>query len=389
MSAVLRSAYQLVDEILDQGLPFVASYMEKKIHRPVIITDEKGLIHYPADLGSENVYELIPGQGAMPGYFYQESDGSLFYPVEYSGTTAWVIVQSVPAKLVVNVLALLAEARLAIKCYFSNLKRNDQDQTDLENKLVSYLFSSDQKNIIKTICLENWDYNAPCYVVVLRADQENEVVSWKDVYRFSQNYFRKARIEAIPLLGPDCFIVIWPARFIHEAGSDDPELPRLTRYQTSLKNNINFNYSAGIGRIYPLFDLKRSFHEARIALTLPYLVGQRDFSQYFSELGFLAHIFAADKESLKEYSLKTLGKVLEYDNSNHGELIPTLRQLLNSSFNCRAAADNLFIHINTLYYRINKIEELLGVNLSQMNTRVNLYTAILVWDTLKETGQIE
>lgn len=389
MSAVLKSANQLVDEVLDQGLPFVASYLEKKIHRPVLITDEKGLIHYPADLGSESVHEIIAGQGAVPEYLYQESDGSLFYPVECSGTTAWVIVKRVPAKLAANVLALLTEARLAIKCYFSNLKRNDQDQTRLENRLVSYLFSSNQKNIKNIIKLANWDYNAPCYVVMLRAERENEVVNWKDVYKYSQDYFRKVRIEAIPLLGPDCFIIIWPARFMHETGSDDPELPRLTRYQTALKNFLNLNYSAGIGQIYPLFDLKRSFHEARIALTLSYLAGQRDFSQYFSELGFLAHIFAADNESLKEYSLKTLRKVLEYDSSNHGELVSTLRQLLNSSFNCRVAADNLFIHINTLYYRINKIEELLGVDIAQMNTRVNLYTAILVWDTLKDTGQIE
>ncbi|WP_198142797.1 helix-turn-helix domain-containing protein [Syntrophomonas zehnderi] len=44
---------------------------------------------------------------------------------------------------------------------------------------------------------------------------------------------------------------------------------------------------------------------------------------------------------------------------------------------------SLFIHINTLYYRINKIEHLLELDLSRMDTRVNLYTAIKIWDMLK------
>lgn len=42
MSLVLRDAYQLVDGVLDEGLPFVGSYLEKMVRRPIVITDNKG-----------------------------------------------------------------------------------------------------------------------------------------------------------------------------------------------------------------------------------------------------------------------------------------------------------------------------------------------------------
>jgi len=37
-------------------------------------------------------------------------------------------------------------------------------------------------------------------------------------------------------------------------------------------------------------------------------------------------------------------------------------------------------------YRIKKVEELLNVDFSTIETRVDLYIAIKVWDTLNQTG---
>lgn len=54
----------------------------------------------------------------------------------------------------------------------------------------------------------------------------------------------------------------------------------------------------------------------------------------------------------------------------------------------KSTADSLHIHVNTLYYRINKIEQLLDLDLSKMSAQVELYTAIKVWDTLKINGFI-
>jgi DNA-binding PucR family transcriptional regulator len=69
--------------------------------------------------------------------------------------------------------------------------------------------------------------------------------------------------------------------------------------------------------------------------------------------------------------------------------MPTLRMLLDNNFNTRATADNMFVHVNTVHYRIGKIEQLLDIDLSAMSTRVELYTAVKVWDTLEVNGLLE
>jgi hypothetical protein len=42
-----RDAYMLVDGILDEGLTYAVSYLEKKIERPICIAEDRGKIYYP------------------------------------------------------------------------------------------------------------------------------------------------------------------------------------------------------------------------------------------------------------------------------------------------------------------------------------------------------
>ena len=129
--------------------------------------------------------------------------------------------------------------------------------------------------------------------------------------------------------------------------------------------------------------------EARIALTLPGLLGRKSYLQKFSKLGIYYPIFSQSLDDIKGFCEEMLGKVIAYDEKTDGELMPTLRKLLDSNVNMKSTADSLFIHVNTLYYRVNKIEELLGIDFSSMNSRVNLFIAIKVWDTLKACGLMD
>lgn len=384
MSLALRSSHQLVDELLDLGLESVASYLEQIIHHKIIITDGQRLIHYPIPANEGAYYDTVSSPNLSQNHYYDSACKCLFYPVDYSGDTAWIIVPEIKPKLVAHALPILGEARLAVKCYFTNLTSFMTDQIYLRNKLISYLFADTDEDIEDIVKLldSNWNINSPCYAAVFKGDENEKNVQWHEGYSFSLTYFRQIRLEALPLVGPGCLIVLWPDRFICDASTSSKELSQLHRYHEVLKNRMPFRYSVGIGRIYPLSQLRRSVHEARIAVTVPALNGHKEYIQHFQSLGFLTQMFSADTDTLRAYCSQTLGKILEHDNSNHGELVCTLRQLINTGFNCRATADKLFIHINTLYYRMNKIEELLGTDLSQMNTRVNLYAAIQVWDIL-------
>ncbi|QFZ21946.1 PucR family transcriptional regulator [Saccharothrix syringae] len=73
---------------------------------------------------------------------------------------------------------------------------------------------------------------------------------------------------------------------------------------------------------------------------------------------------------------RLLGPVLDYDAAHGSDLIGTLRVFLDCSGSWTAAAARLHVHVNTLRYRVSRVEELLGADLSNFTERVDLYLAL-------------
>ena len=72
--------------------------------------------------------------------------------------------------------------------------------------------------------------------------------------------------------------------------------------------------------------------------------------------------------------------LLHYDRENHTELLQTLRVYLNCGQNATAAAEELFIHRNTLYQRLGKIDSLISSSLSNPENRLYLQISYSIAD---------
>ncbi|MCE6998757.1 PucR family transcriptional regulator ligand-binding domain-containing protein [Saccharothrix sp. S26] len=73
---------------------------------------------------------------------------------------------------------------------------------------------------------------------------------------------------------------------------------------------------------------------------------------------------------------RLLGPVLDYDAEHGSDLVGTLRVFLDCSGSWTTAAARLHVHVNTLRYRVGRVEDLLGVDLSDFAERVDLYLAL-------------
>ncbi|MEO6083563.1 MAG: helix-turn-helix domain-containing protein, partial [Umezawaea sp.] len=73
---------------------------------------------------------------------------------------------------------------------------------------------------------------------------------------------------------------------------------------------------------------------------------------------------------------RLLGAVLDYDLEHGTDLVGTLRVFLDDSGSWTTAAAKLHVHVNTLRYRMGRVEDLLGVDLGDFPTRVDLYLAL-------------
>ncbi|WP_285767443.1 helix-turn-helix domain-containing protein [Peribacillus sp. SI8-4] len=69
-------------------------------------------------------------------------------------------------------------------------------------------------------------------------------------------------------------------------------------------------------------------------------------------------------------------ELLNYDQCNHTDLLPTLKNYLHFMSSPNEAAKVLCIHRNTLFYRINKIKDMTGINLKDVTEISQLYFSI-------------
>ncbi len=89
-----------------------------------------------------------------------------------------------------------------------------------------------------------------------------------------------------------------------------------------------------------------------------------------------------DRDIMVDYYEHTLKPLAEYDNINGSDLCLTLRTYLKNNGSVKDTADELFVHRNTINYKLNKIEELLGVEMSSTQARTELTLALALQDIL-------
>nr|WP_084693490.1 PucR family transcriptional regulator ligand-binding domain-containing protein [Actinomadura atramentaria] len=81
-------------------------------------------------------------------------------------------------------------------------------------------------------------------------------------------------------------------------------------------------------------------------------------------------------EARRGFRQQVLGAITAYDRRYRSDLLGTLTQFLACSGSWTACARRLNLHVNTLRYRIRRIEELTGRDLSSLEDRVDLLLAL-------------
>jgi DNA-binding PucR family transcriptional regulator len=79
---------------------------------------------------------------------------------------------------------------------------------------------------------------------------------------------------------------------------------------------------------------------------------------------------------LRSFRERLLGPLAEYDARHSAELLPTLRSFLACDGSWSACAARMYLHVNTVRYRIGRIEAITGRDLSALPDRVDFFLAL-------------
>ena len=136
-------------------------------------------------------------------------------------------------------------------------------------------------------------------------------------------------------------------------------------------------------------DYAPAFRFARETLDLLVRLNRRGVVIGAGELGPYGLLLrASSREALETFADRTLAPLVDHDRAHGGELLPTLRAYLEEGGVQRKVAARCFIHVNTVVYRVRRIQELLGVDLTNPTTVFDLTLALRIRDVLAEPAAI-
>jgi DNA-binding PucR family transcriptional regulator len=73
---------------------------------------------------------------------------------------------------------------------------------------------------------------------------------------------------------------------------------------------------------------------------------------------------------------RLLGPLRDYDDRHNAQLVGTLRSFLDCDGSWAACASLMYVHVNTVRYRISRVEALTGRDLSALADRVDFFLAL-------------
>ena len=114
-------------------------------------------------------------------------------------------------------------------------------------------------------------------------------------------------------------------------------------------------------------------HALRMSRSQPDQVSVVAHQELASHLLLLA---AVPDDIRLAYRDRLLGPLRAYDSAHHSDLEATLESFLKCSTSWTRCAELMHVHVNTLRYRIARIEELTGRDLADLETQVDLFLAL-------------
>ncbi len=172
---------------------------------------------------------------------------------------------------------------------------------------------------------------------------------------------------------------------VHLLVPADPA-PDLAVVAASIGERLGVSLRTGAGSSVSPADAGRSLREARYALQVCRLEGWSHAG--FADLGTYRLLLSmTDPDALRAFADSMLTPLDTYDRDHAGELTTSLLAFLEHNARWESAASELFVHRHTLRYRMRKVEELTGRDLSSSFDRMEFWLALRARDL--QAAQVE
>ncbi len=342
----------------------VIHQMRDAIDRTVGVIDESGIIISCSELGriGESCHfsteEYFTGNElfCVDGYTYRPF-GSALHP-EYA-----VFVEG--------------DDELAIKC-------SGVISLSLSSIKQYYDEKFDRANFIKNVILDNilagdiylkarelrFTADTPRVVLLVRISEHNDV----SVFDIVQNLFPDKNKDFVININENDIALVKEVR----SNIETKDLEKLARsIADSLTSEAFTHCRIGIGTVVEgIKELARSFKDAQVALEVGKVFDTEKEIVSYENLG-IARLIYQLPTTLCDMFLGEVFKRGSIDTLDH-ETLFTIQRFFENNLNVSETSRKLFVHRNTLVYRLEKIKKLTGLDLREFDDAIVFKVALMV-----------
>lgn len=281
----------------------------------------------------------------------------------------------------------LRAASLAALVELTRLKLEQDTERRYRNEFLQDILYNNIPNreaVYNRGLLWGWDLSQPHMALVATAGKPDEDGGRDDSnerwQQLAANYLSQQEPRIIIADRSDQLILLLPLANTEPGPNKARAVTLINRLRQHLGERIpGYSFSIGAGRLYrSVSELYRAYQEAKVALEINRLLQKTEQLVFFDELGAVRLIYNQGEKDLSEYYEEVLGPLERHDQEHSTTLIETLAAYLQTSGDPVKAAEKLFVHANTLRYRLKKIEELLNQDVRRLDVQANLYIAFQV-----------
>ncbi|WP_028552707.1 PucR family transcriptional regulator [Paenibacillus sp. UNC451MF] len=275
----------------------------------------------------------------------------------------------------------------------------DLEQTYKNHFLTELLLSKrlDLSEVLEKGKMFGWDFSKSYQVVCFHIPTEEGASERKGRLLLKLNsLFCFDTSDAIVTYVKELVVVLLPRTDVNNFEfpyATDPDKEAIRNKMDKIRHELSKEVDddliqVGIGRFYKgLEGIHKGYSEAVKALKLgtPWT---NLSSVHFEDLGVYRVLNSVqDQAELAAFHSETIGKLKTYDTVHEAELLTTLKHFFENDASTTDTAKNLFVHINTIKYRLNKIEQVTGYSVHNAEQRLLLHLGLKIHFMLEAERQ--
>ncbi len=334
------------------------------INKEVGVTDDSGVI-----IAHSN-FQMIGQQDPNTTAFLQEKhlqdtiNGRIYNKVVLKNKVEFITFIQSTEPQDIKYLELFTLNILNLKSYYD--EKYDKN-TFVKNIIVENILPGDILVRSKELHI---DYNAMRVVFLINAVSEKDI----HVHEVIESLFPNKSKDFVVVIDNDNVVLVKEVK----SKDDYKEVYKIARVIVDTLNaELMVKASIGIGTIIAnLKDITKSYKEAQMSIIIGNIFGGENNIYDYNNLG-IGRLVYHIPTSLCQLFLDEVFKDNSADSLDN-ETMLTIQKFFENNLNVSETARQLYIHRNTLVYRLEKIKRLTGLELTSFDDAVIFKLAILV-----------